>query len=159
MFKPTKDQARAKAQFFNKYEKNQLLGPVDTLSIQVMEKLAGEKDLNRWMQEPGFRNWFLNNEYNKELLESAVELSIKEALNILEMPSDGEKGSPKPSDKLSAMKIILEYAGYAPKKQATVEYQDKEIAAMDEENLDRMINKALAQQKRIKEDLESLEEV
>jgi hypothetical protein len=80
------------------------------------------------MKQEGFREWFMNAEYNRELLESAVELAVKEAIHILECPADGEKGSPKPSDKLAAMKVILEYAGYAPKKEAKVEYKDAEIA-------------------------------
>ena len=147
MFNPTKSQSIAKSTFHNKVDKNPLLGSIDNLSTQKMETLSGVKDLDRWMKIDGFREWFLNDEYNKELLESAVELSIKEAIAILEAPSDGEKGSPKSSDKLVAMKIVLEYAGYAPKKQATVEYKDKEISQMDEERLDKMIDKAYKQQK------------
>ena len=154
MYKPTRSQARAKAQLHNKADKNPLIGPVETLSTQKLEQLSGVKDLSKWLEQDGFKEWFLNPDYNKELLESAVETAIKEAMTILEMPSDGEKGSPKPSDKLAAMKIILEYAGYAPKKQAQVEYQDKEIANMDEERLDKMINKAFRQQEKIKKDLE-----
>lgn len=154
MFKPTKAQSRAKAQFQNKAEQNPLLGPRESLSLQKMEKLSGVKDLSTWMKQEGFREWFLNADYNRELLESAVELAVKEAINILETPSDGERGSPKPSDKLAAMKVILEYAGYAPKKQAEVEYQDKEIAQMDEAKLDKMINKAFKAQEQVKKDLE-----
>jgi hypothetical protein len=119
-----------------------------------MEKLAGVKDLNRWLEQPGFREWFLNSNYNRELLESAVETAIQEAITILELPSDGERGSPKPGDKLSAMKIILEYAGYAPVKKEKDEYKDAEIAKMDEENLDKMINKAMQDQEKIRKDLE-----
>lgn len=154
MFNPTRAQARAKAQLHRKAEKNPLLGPPESLSVQKLEQLSGVKDMGRWMQQDGFREWFLNPEYNRELLESAVELAIKEAMAILEAPADGEKGSPKHSDKLSAMKTILEYSGYAPKKESKVEYRDAEIAEMDEERLDKMINKAMRQQQKIKQDLE-----
>ena len=147
MFRPTRSQARAKAQFHRKAENNPLLGSLEDLSVQKMEKLAGVKNLGRWMEQEGFREWFLNGEYNRELLESAVEMAIKEAMLILECPSDGEKGSPRPGDKLAAMKIILEYAGYAPKKESKAEYKDTEIAEMDEERLDKMIAKAMKQSK------------
>ncbi len=128
MFKPSKSQARAKAEFHRKVEQNPLLGSPDALSVQKMEKLSGVKDLSTWMKQDGFREWFLNGEYNRDLLESAVELAVKEAIHILESPSDGERGSPKPSDKLAAMKVILEFAGYAPKKESKIEYKDAEIA-------------------------------
>jgi hypothetical protein len=149
MFKPSREQARAKAAFHAKLQKNPLLGDPESLPVQKMEQLAGVKSLVHWMKEDGFKDWFLNANYNRELLESAVEVAIKEAVKILEAPSDGEKGSPKPSDKLAAMKILLEYAGYAPKGKDKAEYQDKDIANMDESNLDKMIQKALGNNKKL----------
>ena len=154
MFKPSRAQARAKASLQNKASKNPILGQLDALPRQELEKLSEVKDLSSWMEQDGFQEWFLNPDSNMELLESAVELAIKEAISILEQPSDGEKGSPKASDKLSAMKAIMDYAGYAQVKKAEVEYQDKEIGNMDEERLDKMISKAFKEQQKIKKDLE-----
>jgi hypothetical protein len=119
-----------------------------------MEKLAGVKDLDSWFKNEGFKEWFLNGNLNKQLLESAVESAIREAMNILDAPSDGERGSPKPSDKLAAVKVILEYAGYAPIKKAEVLYQDAEIGEMDEAQIDKLISKGIKAQEKVKEDLE-----
>ncbi len=115
------------------------------MSNAAMARHAGVKNMDPWLKQEGFYEWFVNGDFNRELLESAVEIAILEAMKILEAPSDGEKGSPKPGDKLSAMKIILEYSGYKPKDQAQPEYADKEIASMDEAKLDKMIESALEQ--------------
>lgn len=141
MFIPSQKQSEAKARLHNKANKNPMLGDLESLPVQKLERMAGVRSLDSWMKQEGFRAWFLNSESNRELLESGVETGLREVLRILEMPCDGEKGSPKPSDKLNAAKLFLEYAGYAPKKQATVEYKDKEIAEMDAETLDKEILK------------------
>lgn len=150
MFKPSRSQAKAKATLHNRAEKNPLIGSLDALSVRKLEKLSGVKDLSVWVDSPGFMEWFLNPESNKELLESGVELAISRALDILDTPL----GDVKASDHLAAMKLILDYAGYTPKKQAVVEYKDKDIANMDEDNLDQIIKKGLAAQDKIKKDLE-----
>ena len=150
MFKPSRSQAKAKATLHNRAEKNPLIGSLESLSIRKLEKLSGIKDLSPWVDSPGFMEWFLNPESNKELLESGVELAISRALDILDTPL----GDVKASDHLAAMKLILDYAGYTPKKQAVVEYKDKDIANMDEDNLDQIIKKGLAAQDKIKKDLE-----
>lgn len=154
LFNPTRAQSKAKATFHKRYESNPILGEMSALSRSQIQRLSGVVKMDAWFKQDGFEEWFFDNNYNKELLESAVELGIHEVINILEAPSDGERGSPKPSDKIAALKLVLEYAGYNAAKETKVEYQDKEIANMDEENLDKMISQSLKSQRKVTEDLE-----
>lgn len=160
MLRPTRAQSRAKAAFHAKVQSNPLIsGNLSTISDRKIAQMAGVADISKWMAQDGFREWFLNGDFNKELLESAVQTAIMEAISILEMPSDGEKGSPKPSDKIAAMKTILEYAGYAPQKKSEVVYQDKEIGDMSEEQLDKYLDKALKNRRKITSELQEFVEV
>ena len=143
MFRPSQAQAKAKARLFNKLDSNSMLNPPDTMSKAELERHAGVRDISKWLEKDGFQEWFFNKDHNRELLESAVEIAIRECINILEAPSDGEKGSPKPGDKLNAMKTVLEYAGYTPVKKTEVEYKDQQVASMNEEELDKFIDKSL----------------
>ena len=147
MFKPTREQAKAKATFHSKVANNPLLGDLNSLSVSKLSQLSGVRELRHWLDIEGFREWLVNDKHNKQLLESAVELAISEAIHILESPCGAEKSDPRPSDKLSALKLILDYAGYAPsKKPVVVEYQDKDIGEMDEEALNKLIDKSLKDQ-------------
>lgn len=143
MFTPNQKQAKAKAEFHRRVKGNALLGPLEELPPSKLEQLSGVKCMDAWLKQDGFREWFINAEHNKDLLESAAELAIRNAILILEMPCDGEKGSPKPSDKLAAMKLILDYAGYSPKKDKDQASKENEIANMDEEALDKLIADAV----------------
>ena len=154
MYRPTREESRAKAQLLRKFRENPLLGDLEQLSIQQMERMAGVKDLDRWMAKEGFREWLLNDSLVEELMEADLELGMDRLREMLCAPMDGEKGNPKPGDITKAVELLLKYTGREPKKQVQAEYKDAEIAQMDEEQLDKMIHKALKGQKKITEDLQ-----
>lgn len=156
VFRPTKRQALAKATYHRRVANNPLISDIASPSKAHIEKYSGVRDCSAWVAQDGFLEWFLNKESGKDLLESGVEAAIQEVLLILDAPSDGEKGSPKPSDKINAAKLLLEYAGYAPTKKAEVDVKERKVQEMSEEELNKMLSKALAEREEITRELSAL---
>lgn len=143
MFRPTREMSLAKARLVKKLNNNPLVSDPDKLSQLKLEQLSGVKSLDAWMAKEGFKEWFLNGEYIEDLMEADLELGMERLREMLSLPLDGEKGNPKPGDITKAVEMLLKFTGREPKKQAQVEYQDKEIGSMDEAALDKIISKSL----------------
>lgn len=138
--RPTKPQAMAKSRFWSSVQGNPLLSP-ESLPAAKVAQLAGNQQVREWFIDLEFRDWFLNKDATRQLLESAVEPTIKRLLSIIECTEVGPKGEVTAASQVNAAKLILEFAGYAPPKQRIVEYRDKEIASMDEAELVSYIQK------------------
>lgn len=145
MFNPTRAQSRAKAQLKATTKDNPLLGDLASLPVSKLKELCGASAVEKWVKDSDFCEWFFNMNYSDQTLQGAVDLAIREAYYILEAPADGEKGSPKHSDKIAAMKLILEYAGYGKKAKDDKKAED-ELDNMTKEELDELIQKGLKTQ-------------
>ena len=154
MFRPTREMSLAKARLVKKLSNNPLISDPRQISQNKLEQLSGVRDLDSWMAKPGFHDWFVNGEYIEELMEADLELGMDRLREMLSLPMDGERGSPKPGDITKAVEMLLKFTGREPKKQTQVEYQDKEVGSMDEAGLDKVIAKSLEDQKKIQEDLQ-----
>ncbi len=139
-FTPTRTQHRAKARFHVAVAKNPMLTDLEQISRPKLSRLAGVKDVSLWCKNVEFLPWFLNKDYNRELLESGVQPAIERAIAIIKAPSDGEKGSPKPSDQLKATQMLLDYAGYGPKHNKP---KDDVDAPMTDEEAEKVINERM----------------
>lgn len=144
MFRPTREMSLAKARLIKKLNNNPLVSDPEQLSQLKLEQLSGVKSLDAWMAKDGFREWFLNGEYIEDLMEADLELGMERLREMLSLPLDGERGNPKPGDITKAVEMLLKFTGREPKKQAQVEYQDKEIGAMDEAALDKIISRGMS---------------
>lgn len=141
-FKPTKSMKVAKAKLWTKLNSNPLLGDPEHMTQDLLRQLMGVKSVNHWMALDGFKEWLIDSSHNSQLLESAIETAIGEAIKLLEIPVTADKDSPRWADKISAIKLVLDYAGFSPKKAA----KPDDMADLSEENLDKLIAKQLRQQ-------------
>ena len=154
MFKPSQTQSLAKARLYKNITNNPLLGDVEALSTQKLEKLSKVKDLSTWMTQEGFHAWFTNSNHIEDLMEADLELGMERLREVLTTPMGGEKGDVRASDITKAVEMLLKYTGREPKKEAKVEYKDAEVGQMDEERLDKMISKAFNAKEKVKQELE-----
>jgi hypothetical protein len=127
--RPTKAQAKAKAQFHANFNKNPLLTDLGKLSQTQIRKLAKSQAVVEWLKDDEFKTWFFDPTFNKALIESGVQDGIEMAIRCINTPVTGEKGAPKWSDQLSAFKLLLDYGGYAKKSDSA---SDSEAESADD---------------------------
>lgn len=132
---------QAKARFWKTVSNNPMYPNPADLAHVVMAQAAGMPTLAGKLSEEGFKDWFLNNQHNKELMEVGAGYAIEKLIDILQDSDVGEKGAASVNNQVASAKILLEMAGYGPSKNKTVEYKDKEIGNMDEEELEDFLRK------------------
>lgn len=136
----TKEQRQSKARFWTRIKNNPLYN-LKTVTNADIADLAGDSDLKVQLANPGFRDWFMDEDANKSLLESGAETAIKKLIEIVSYGSAdmGNGKLVKAGEQLKAAEIILKMAGYEPIKHRKVEFSDKDINDMDERQLEEFI--------------------
>ena len=104
----------------------------------------GTKDITHWLEIDGFKLWLLNSSHVSQLIDGALEDVLKEAIAIATMQVTDERNSVKYGDKLKAIEFVARMSGYMPKQAAKA--ADNEFADMDEDKLDKLINKSIKSQ-------------
>jgi hypothetical protein len=128
LFKPTKPQQRIKARFWSRFESGPFSSSPSSITAADVSKLTGSTSISRWWGKPGFREWFLNKSENEERLQGMFETSLDSLEEILMNPEA------RPSEKISAAKLIAELSGKLNKKSET-KFADEAINNMSEKQL------------------------
>ena len=132
---------KCKSRFWQEANENPLVQPTK-IPAQRAAQMAGNQQLVEWLRNPEFRDWFYNKNSAKQALEAATEIAISRLVEILECKEVGPKGEVTAASQVNAAKLILEYAGYAPPKQRVIEYRDKGVSEMNEEQLEEFIQES-----------------
>jgi len=133
-WRPSAPQRKIKAKLHKLLANNPMI-KIENLTPERIANLTGSRTVRAWMQDPNFRDWLANRDSNRELLESGAEAAISRLIEIIEAPEVGPSKEVRASDQISAAKTILEYSGYQPAKHKIVEYKDKDVAEMNEDEL------------------------
>ncbi len=133
-FSPTPLQREVKARFWARANENPLIDPT-ILTAARIAGIAACQSVVRWFDEPGFEAWFRNKDAARHQIEAGVEIAVSRLVEILQERQVGPKEAVTSATQVSAAKLLLEYAGYAPASRREVVFQDKTIQGMDEGQL------------------------
>ena len=153
-FRPTRAMLEAKAKLLFKTQDNIMIGNIESLSDTQLAKYAGVPTIQKWKEIEGFHAWFIDKDSNTHLISSGATSAIQAALDIIEHEDIGTKGAPAYKDQLTAIKMILEFAGYAPVKKKEVTNKEDPSANMSGEDMDKAIAAYAAESEQMKRDLE-----
>ena len=135
---PSPEQRKAKSAFWARWSENPLCEPQD-ISLALAARFTGsDRRLDRWWSQPGFREWFINQDEFRQRLEYLANLALDQAEEILAAPMEikGIAGA-----KVNAMKLILEAARKMPSRREVDKYLDEKIASMNKTELEEFIRK------------------
>ena len=99
VFIPGAEHRRAKVKFWKRVQDNPL---VDTsnLDASIAAKFGGDQRIHSWWNQPGFQEWFSNQQEYLEKLQYAQMLSIDTIIEVL------ESGHASDTSKLVASKMV-----------------------------------------------------
>lgn len=143
---------QAKATFWNRIQKNPALDP-SRMDANEIARISGYSDIIIQLQRPEFKEWFMDQDTNKSLLEAGVSGAVETLTRIVCLDVDAiTKGelAVKIGDVVRACEVMLKYAGYEPIRHKSIEVVDREVAKMNEADLDQFIENKLKAAKRVK---------
>lgn len=133
---PNASQRTIKEAFWCRWNENPLCDPKDiTLSIAL--QIIGDGRLERWWSQPGFKEWFRNQEEFRERAASLAHLALDTIQSIL-INEDAQ-----PSARVNAAKLAMEIAAKMPKAQPAQKFLDDQISRMDKRQLEDFLTRNL----------------
>lgn len=145
---PTERQRTAKAQFWQRYEKNPILGDAEKLSGPEISRLSGHQTIYSQLKEdPDMWSWFFDKDYATTVLKSGLELAVQSLIEVCTAPLSKQITA---STKVRAAEILMKFGGLAPEKGEKDQYRDEEIANMGPDELERYVEDNVAKLKTAK---------
>ena len=107
------------------------------VTLTDVERLVSEPKLARWWSQPGFKEWFRNQEEFREKAELMAFLAM-DAMESILISDDPRMAGPK----AAMIKLAMEIASKMPTKNTGPEkYADAKIGDMDRKQLEEYIAK------------------
>lgn len=132
---PTEEQRLVKARFWKAFKANPLTDVVQISPAQV-EEMTGHS-VQKWLGDKAFWPWFSRSkDTTGEYLEVAAEKAGELAMHFLNPAIEFNDNA-----RVALMKLVLEYSGRAPASRKEVKWHDKEVAELNEDQLDALIDK------------------
>lgn len=132
---PNAEQRKLKAAFWTRFRENPFCEARDIQKADIFQ-LTSDGRIDRWWTQPGFKEWFRNQEEFRERIE-ALAMSVLDRLTVI-MESDDPKLS---NAQVQAAKLLMEIAGKMPPKYAKEQYHDDKIARMSKAELESFIQR------------------
>lgn len=132
--KPSNAQLIAKTRFWEKASGNPMYANGNVPAIRAAH-LAGNNQVQEWLQDPEFAGWFFNKDAAQQMLQAGAELAIARLIQIVSTDKVGPREAVTVSSQVTAAKTLLEMAGFNNQKPEG-KFKDKEIAEMGEEELE-----------------------
>jgi len=129
IFSPTALHRKWKIKFWAKYVPNPLTD-VSDITIYDIDEIIRDSRISKFLGQPGFREWFLNTDENREKLEYLFQISLSVAEEIL---LDTESNA---SAKVNMIKVLAELANKFPSKTQQERFVDDEINKMSASQLE-----------------------
>lgn len=127
-FFPTPEQRDAKSSFWLSIQDNPIVD-LGHITLAGIVQITGQQKIEKWWTQPGFREWFTNQEEFKMKLESASHQALDTLMEIMANPDAA------PAARVAAAKMVIEASGKnESRKQA--EMADKHIQQMSEQQLE-----------------------
>ena len=139
-FSPNAMQSRIKARFYRRLEEMSHHIDRDTAfqSPDTMVELAGTDRIIKWLEDPAFSSWFVDDYYVIDTIASLQSSALRIVEDALVDP-DASVG-----DKLKAARMLLELGDQFPGKKSELRFIDDRINEMTESETDREIKKLKA---------------
>ena len=134
----TQKQRSAKARFWRTVATKPFVSEPAQLPLGDVCKYSGTQSVRTWLKDEQFSDWFFNPDSAKQLIEAGIEIAVQSLIDIC---SSEFSKSVTGTSKVNAAKTLLEFGGYAPPKTKVVEYADKSIANLTEDELTEYIAK------------------
>ncbi len=132
VFSPTREMQQAKANYWSFFLTGDVsVSPRDTL--ESAQRYGRDSRIKEWWSKPGFRQWFSN----KDEFRQRAEFLANNSLMHLEYILNDEKS--KGSEKVAAIKLIMELSGKLKKADSAEQFADAKIAQMGREELEEFI--------------------
>lgn len=133
IFEPTKAQAKLKAKFWTRFQPGPMQSS-DNITLSVAMDVTSNTSLEKYWREPGFRDWFLNNQEERERLRYLFNKSLDAVENILDNPEANANA------KANLVKLLAEMTGHLSKKPVE-KFSDESINRMSEHELKTFLSK------------------
>lgn len=134
IYTPTATAKKLKAKFWARYTPGPNIGPDSITAVEVMDICKDTRAKGLWAQ-PGFRDWFLNRDENRERIEHLFGLALDAAESIL------TDESAHASAKVNMIKVIGELANKFPSRYQQERFTDDDINKMNEIQLKTWLEK------------------
>lgn len=133
-YSPNHEQRKAKESFWVRWNENPLCEAQD-ITLSVVHGVLGDGRLDRWWSQPGFKEWFRNQEEFRERAASLAHLALDTLQSIL------INENAQPSARVNAAKIAFEIARKMPQKQQDAKFLDEALQKMDRKQLEQYVSK------------------
>lgn len=134
IYTPNPSAKKLKAKFWSRYNPG-LMDRTDSLPMaEVLEVTKDPRVKSLWTQ-PGFKDWFLNKDENRERLEYLFTLALDAAEDILVNPEI------QPGARVNMIKVLGELANKFPSRYQQEKFTDDEINKMSELQLKAWLEK------------------
>ena len=134
-YQPNNNQQRLKAKFWTRFTPGPFINDFSKLTLEMVMKVTNSPSLKAWWQQPGFKEWFLNKEDEKEKLRYLFDKSLDTLEQILDNPEANVNA------KVNAVKLLAEMTGNLSRKGAPEKFADQEIENMSESQLQAYLTK------------------
>lgn len=132
---PTPEQRRVKESFWRRFSDNPIADPAHISLSDASRLVPNEPKLDRWWKEPGFSEWFRNQEEFRERVNYLAQMALDALETVLTNPE--EKGMAK----VNASKLIMEVARKMPPRQVKEIYVDEKISKMGRKELEEYVRR------------------
>lgn len=139
-FEPGDYQSRVKARFYRRLEELSHHFDKDTVlqNKDLIIQLAGTERIMKWMEDPGFSRWFLDEDYVVDTIQSKQQNALDVIAQVLNNDSAHD------GDRLKAARMLLELGDQFPGRKNEVRFLDDRINDMSSHEVDREIKKLQA---------------
>lgn len=133
-FQPTDSQRKLKAKFWALYADAPHIQEKPSLEYSI--RLTGDLRLEKYWQQPGFKEWLLNDKESAEKLSYLYFLAL-DGLEELLLSTDPKMASAR----VQAIRLVAELGDRMPGKAAEGRFLDSDIGRMDRRQLKEFVAK------------------
>lgn len=137
-YMPSHEQRKLKSAFWIRFNENPVCEPQD-ITVAMIGRLVTDGRVPKWWAQPGFKEWFRNQEEFRERVESMAHLALDTLMSIL-ITEDPKMSSAR----VNAAKLLLEIARKIPSKTQVEKTSDDRIGEMDKKQLDAYISRQMS---------------
>ena len=133
IFTPSANQSKIKARFWTRYQPGPFSSPENMTMAEALE-VTGSAQLRKWWAVPGFTEWFMNRDEERERLKYLFNKGLDTMESMLDNPDTNANA------KANLIKMLAEMNGYLGKKPVE-KFADEDINKMSENQLKTFLEK------------------